>query len=178
MVSRFPFRFGVYQIRNKQNGHRYVGSAGGRTLQQRLRDHIRALERGVHHNAYLQRACNLYGLEMFEFTPLLFCDKEDVLFYEQLAIDAFQPEYNLCPTAGNSTGYKHTAHNKRRMSRLKQGVYAGSKHPRAKLDESDVIVIKRLIRLGLNNTDIGRRFNVNNRTISNIKHGISWKHVD
>lgn len=28
--------------------------------------------------------------------------------YEQMAIDALQPRYNICPVAGSTLGYRHT----------------------------------------------------------------------
>ncbi len=178
MEFRFPFRFGVYEVNNKLNQHRYIGSAGGRTIRQRLMDHIRHLRRNTHCNAYLQAAFNLYGEDSFEFKPLLYCDKDQVLLYEQAMIDGLKPEYNLCPTAGNSTGYKHTLASKIKMSELKRGVYAGSNHPRSKLNEDDVRQIKRFLKSGLGNTAIAHMFDVNNRTVSNIRQGISWKHVE
>lgn len=62
MGLRFLFRFGVYEIINKVNGHCYIGGAGGRSINQRLNDHLRTLRSNTHHNIYLQRAYNLYGV--------------------------------------------------------------------------------------------------------------------
>jgi hypothetical protein len=37
---------------------------------------------------------------------MLICKRNDLLFYEQRAIDVFKPDYNLSPTAGNALGVK------------------------------------------------------------------------
>jgi len=107
-------RSGVYEIRNKINTYRYIGSSVD--LRSRFREHKSLLNRSCHCNPHLQNAWNKHGKESFEFHALLYCDKESVLVYEQLLIDKFMPEYNICPVAGNTLGYKHTEETKRKMS--------------------------------------------------------------
>jgi hypothetical protein len=50
---------GIYQIRNKANGHRYVGSSNN--IQERWHKHISDLNRNKHHSRHLQNAWNKYG---------------------------------------------------------------------------------------------------------------------
>lgn len=53
----------------------------------------------------------------------------------------------------------------------------GSKSSAAKLCEEDVVQIRALLRDGLTQTDIARRYGVFNSSISNIKTWKTWKHV-
>jgi len=63
---------------------------------------------------YLQRAWNMHGAAAFVFTILLYCDKEYLNQWEQIAIDGhkstigWENMYNECEKAGSSLGYKHT----------------------------------------------------------------------
>ena len=56
---------GVYQIRNKVNEDRYIGSSGN--LENRWEWHCKKLRKGVHPNNYLQHAWNKYNEENFVF---------------------------------------------------------------------------------------------------------------
>lgn len=112
------FNTGIYQIINQINGKRYVGSA--KELTYRKRKHFQQLNDKKHHNIYLQRSYNKYGKKNFNFEILLYCDKENLIFYEQRAIDAynFKKElYNISPIAGSSLGVKHSEKAKKNMSK-------------------------------------------------------------
>ena len=114
---------GIYAIINIANGKRYIGSAVN--IRSRLEAHRNAL-RANRNSRHFQNAWNKYGEDVFVFEPLLRCDKEDLLFYEQRAIDVYQSSdrrhgYNLSPTAGNSLGVKYTEETKRKMSRAFKG---------------------------------------------------------
>src|SRR5688572_24931982 len=99
MLQSLDMRSGVYEIVNSHSGARYVGSAS--QFRKRCREHIRQLADGRHHSRYLQRAWNKHGPEAFEFRPLLVCERTDLLFYEQRALDALSPEYNIVRKAGS-----------------------------------------------------------------------------
>jgi len=76
---------GVYQIRCKQNGKIYIGSAVN--LQWRWHSHRRDLANGVHVNPHLQSAWNLYGETSFEFSVLEYVEEHRLLMTEQLWIN-------------------------------------------------------------------------------------------
>lgn len=95
---------GVYAIVNTVNGKRYVGSAID--LHRRWREHQRRLVNGTHHNMALARAWAKYGKAALVFRPLLLCGPQELLEYEQRAIDILQPEYNICLTAGSMLGVR------------------------------------------------------------------------
>ena len=100
---------GIYAIENTVNGKMYVGSAVN--LKQRKYGHFSGLQRGKHANAKLQNSYNKHGEGAFAFRPLLVCRKEDLLFYEQLAIDkydAVKTGYNIASVAGSVAGVKHS----------------------------------------------------------------------
>ena len=84
----------------------YVGSTAS-SFADRWRKHLSSLRRKCHHSQYLQNVVNKYGINGLEFFIIDTCDKEIVLGIEQYWINQLQPEYNSCPTAGNSLGYTH-----------------------------------------------------------------------
>lgn len=63
--GNIPTSSGIYQIRCRQNGKIYIGSAIN--LHVRWRGHRRDLCNGVHVNPHLQSAWNLYGEESSAF---------------------------------------------------------------------------------------------------------------
>lgn len=93
---------GIYEIVNLVSGKRYVGSAV--CLSRRKNQHWARLSRGRHHNRHLQASWNKHGPSTFVFRVLLLCPAGCLLLYEQLALIALRPEYNLSPTAGSTFG--------------------------------------------------------------------------
>jgi group I intron endonuclease len=189
---------GVYQIRHLISGKRYIGSAasdGG--FAKRWNEHRLALSKTKHHSIKLQRAWNKHGAGTFVFEVLLYCDPENCLMYEQLLMNWYKPEYNICMTAGNTTGQTpflgkkhnsmsrrkisiaktgthHSEDSKRKMSLKKKGVYGGENHPRAKLCLDDVNHIRELLQQGYTQQAIADTYGVSRVTISHIKCGRTW----
>lgn len=120
---------GIYTIESKINSCRYVGSAV--SLKKRWRDHIRQLSQGVHHSKFMQRSWDKYGSEAFEFKVQIYCDKINLISYEQAFIDFYDPEYNSAPVAGSQLGYKHSAESRKKMSESRPKDFSpmtGKKH--------------------------------------------------
>lgn len=117
---------GVYVVLNTLTGKEYVGSATN--LRRRWYEHQSALRRGVHHSAKLQRSWKKHGAAAFTFKPLLVCAPEMSVFYEQRAIEAMEPWYNMSPTAGSSLGVKHTPETRARMSAANKGKVLTPEH--------------------------------------------------
>lgn len=110
---------GIYCITSPSGG-RYIGSA--RDIAARWGSHRHGLKHGRHHNEPLQRAAAKYGVDSFKFDVLLVCDETNLLMYEQIALDALGPEYNVAKQAGRSAagakhwlGRTHTAETRERM---------------------------------------------------------------
>lgn len=110
---------GVYEIVNAVNGKRYIGSAVD--FGARWRAHRGHLARGTHHSAHLQSSWAKHGAAAFTFRPILICAREHAVMYEQIAIDALRPAFNVAPVAGSCLGVKHTAETRAKMSAAKIG---------------------------------------------------------
>lgn len=94
--------------------------------------HRRLLLRNKHHSRYLQASWNKHGAAQFAFRLLLLCDKKNLIFYEQRALDALKPEYNVAPRAGNSLGLKHTEATRAKLSAARLG-WKATPEQRAKM---------------------------------------------
>ena len=108
----------IYTIKNKTNGHSYVGS----TVEpaRRWKNHSSALASKLHSSPLLQQAWNKYGAESFDFLPLLVCPKDLRHEYETLAIKA-AGYYNLLKIAGSvvpgaMSGKSHSKQGKKNLS--------------------------------------------------------------
>jgi len=90
---------GVYQIVNRVNGKRYIGSSVN--IKRRWQQHKNALRGGYHYNIYLQRSWNKYGKSSFVFQVIYYCDRDEIYDNEQFFLDAISPEYNILDVAGH-----------------------------------------------------------------------------
>jgi group I intron endonuclease len=70
----------IYEIKNKINGHRYIGSTVN--FKSRWANHKTTLRGKRHHSFVLQKAWDTYGENNFEFNLLLVCSEKDRLDYE------------------------------------------------------------------------------------------------
>lgn len=110
---------GIYQIVNTVNGKSYVGSAVD--LRRRRRQHWHALRSNRHTNPKLQASWNKYGEEWFVFRTVLLCSPENCVLYEQCALDALSPEFNIDSTAGSRLGATVSAASREKMRAAKLG---------------------------------------------------------
>ena len=111
---------GVYCIRNRRSGKRYVGSAT-KSIKRRWVIHRYSLKRGNHHSRHLQAAWNKYGEKAFKFEVLEYCFPRKCLAKEQKWLDRYESYkgtrgYNISPTAGNSLGVKFTDETKSKIA--------------------------------------------------------------
>ena len=112
---------GVYKITCKANSKIYIGSSTD--LVTRLRSHKRNLNKGVHHSRNLQNSWNKYGEDCFEFEVLMNCDKDFVLFFEQMYLDYFKPEFNTQKIARNNSYGCNKEHSKREVKERSKKYY-------------------------------------------------------
>lgn len=110
---------GIYEIVNLVNGKRYVGSA--KDFVKRWNGHRAQLRAGRHHNRHLQASWAKHGADSFSFNRLLVCSPENLLMYEQIAIDATAPEFNIERIAGNSLGCIRTPETRAKISAKAKG---------------------------------------------------------
>ena len=117
---------GIYILENLLNGNIYVGSS--KNLNRRKAQHLCALRNDYHHNLHLQSAFNKYGEENFVYRVLIICDVENLLFFEQLLLDKYKPQYNKREIAESNYGYKHSKEARKNMS----DAHIGNKNPHNK----------------------------------------------
>jgi group I intron endonuclease len=88
------YHCGIYKIENIITGDFYIGQSIN--LKKRKYQHFYELKRNKHYNKYLQYSYNKYENKNFEFSILLYCDANNLTFYEQLLVDNLNPTFNLC----------------------------------------------------------------------------------
>ena len=116
---------GIYEIRNKVNGKRYIGSSSN--VLKRCKEHFRCLDKQNHPNIHLQRAYTKYGKDAFDFKLICTCTKELKLYLEQIYIDSVKPEYNISlSSSAPMQGRKHSEETKRKFKNRK--VKRGKEH--------------------------------------------------
>ena len=126
---------GVYSIKNKVNGKLYVGSSIN--IGQRWYAHKKRLKAGRHENSKLQRAWVKYGKAAFGFHVIETVEDVQMLIErEQFWIDIKKAAgrdsgYNICPTAGNCLGMKHSKETRQKLSDF----HTGMKHTQKTKDK-------------------------------------------
>lgn len=145
---------GIYEIVNTVNGKQYVGSAIDLAGRQRL--HVWNLKRGTHHSKHLQNAWKKYGDDAFTFKTLLLCSRENLVMYEQRAIDGFKPEYNISCIAGSVLGIKRTPEQRVALSAALKGI----KYPPRSED----------VRAAISRRMIGNKYGVGGKSRLGQKH--------
>lgn len=121
-ITLFPS--GIYRIVNRTNGKMYIGSTVN--FQHRWYVHRRKLNSGAHHSPRLQAAWDKYGEQQFEFQVLLYCAKEDLIFYEQAALSLYRVAeqrrgYNVASIAGSRLGIPISDAVRRKIAKALQG---------------------------------------------------------
>lgn len=128
MIPNFS---GIYEIRCTVTDKVYVGSAVW--IAKRWRHHRESLRRKIHGNSLLQRAWDKYGEHAFEFSVIAACEKEELLKFEQRAIDEMMAAdrrfgFNLNPVAGSNLGRKFSPEQRARMSKSRMGIRLSEGH--------------------------------------------------
>lgn len=121
----------VYKITNTLNGKIYIGQ----TLQpfnSRVNEHKKKMRNGTKHPLY--DAMRKYGISAFSFEVIdTAIDADDLNKKEVYWIEHFNSMhpngYNLTSGGAGTFDYHHTDDDKQRMSKLKNGVFDGSKNP-------------------------------------------------
>lgn len=173
MTPNHMNRSGVYSIRNKLNGKRYIGSTV--RFRSRWTTHLRELRRGIHSNLHLQSAWNKYGEEVFEFKFLMFCPGEECTRQEARLIQKYKATdpkfgYNVCAVGSNRLGVKSSLVTRGKMSEAHKRpeiiAIVRKTHCGKTLSESHRAVIRELNRTKM--TDKIRE------KISKTKKGVPW----
>ena len=84
---------GIYQIVNTITGDCYIGSTID--LDKRKREHFNESYWKHNPNKKLYKDMKQYGKNNFLFKPLWLCDPYELKKYEQIAIEKYNPKYNI-----------------------------------------------------------------------------------
>lgn len=193
---------GIYGIRNKIDGNMYIGQSCN--IENRYNRHNRELERGIHHNKYLQRSYFKYGSIAFELLILEESNKELLSKKEQEWINKNPKEklynqvFDVQYRQGESNpffGRNHTEDAKLSMSRIKKQNYIGKGNPnygkrhsintrikmsenRGKINIQTILEIKQLLLEGkFSHQQIASKFSVGRTTITRISSGTRWANI-
>lgn len=149
---------GIYQIRNRVNCKRYIGSASGVDgVYSRFYDHIRELRQNKHHNQALQEDFNFFGIDNFSFEFIEECKAEDCATRETLYLRIQYPEYNV-----------------HRQAHIKLRKLPWQK---SKLTPEIVNEIRTNPR-HLKQYELAKEFNIASSTVSKIKRHRQWKFTE
>ena len=121
----------IYKITNTQNGKVYIGQTV-QTLNQRIAKHKQRMRSGA--NMPLYCAFRKYGIESFTFEIIDTANSADELNEKEIYwishFNSMHPNgYNLTAGGAGTFEYHHTQEDRKRMSRLKEGVFNGANNP-------------------------------------------------
>lgn len=103
------YKSGIYCWKNKITGKLYIGSAVNITKRLYCYLSVINLERELlKYNSLIYRALLKYNYHAFQLNILKYCEKNDLIKWEQYYIDLLSPEYNILRIAGSSLGHKHS----------------------------------------------------------------------
>lgn len=109
---------GIYQIRNLNNNHIYVGQSYD--IPHRFAQHKYMLRKKCHFSKHLQFAWNKYGENSFVFEVLDVCNTYELDEREQNIIDKYKPEYNSkILVAKSNLGFHLSEESKLKISKSK-----------------------------------------------------------
>ena len=84
---------GVYEIINTITGDCYIGSTVD--LERRKKEHFCESTWKRVQNSHLYKDMKQYGKDNFLFKPTQLCNPEELKKYEQIAIEKYNPKYNV-----------------------------------------------------------------------------------
>lgn len=189
---------GIYKIENIKTGDFYIGSSV--CFYNRWRSHKSCLNKNTKGtNRHLYNDWKKYGAEAFKFSIVEIVEQKDLLLSrEQHWIDILKPAYNICKIAGATYGVKRSEENNIKMREFMKGnkfaqgnkrikslkerekislACRGSKHPNSKLNEEQVVEIKKMLLARKKHNEIAKIYNVCRATIGSINTGKLWSHV-
>jgi len=121
-MSKINLNCGIYQIRNLITGYCLTGQST--RLKKRPSEHWNDLKNNRHDNDHFQRSYNRHGKEFFVFEILMYCNPEDLTYYEQLFYDidkAHGLSYNIRKCVDSNRGLKCKEETKNKISKAQKG---------------------------------------------------------
>jgi len=87
----------------------------------RWKTHLRELKNNNHINSKLKNHYNKYGKDDLTFALIVGCDHDILIAMEQFYLDALDPWFNICPTAGNTKGRPVSDETRAKLSKVHLG---------------------------------------------------------
>jgi group I intron endonuclease len=123
ILKEYKNQSGIYLLHNDVNGKQYVGS--GMDLGKRLATYYfpsRLIDSRYISNSILKYGHgNFSGVILYILGKTGTHTKTSIIRKEQQYINLYKPVLNLNPTAGSSTGFKHSEESKRLISEYRKG---------------------------------------------------------
>ena len=113
---------GIYKITNTADNTIYIGKS--KDIKTRFRKHRNRLNKGIHHNRFLQRAWDKYGMAYFSLEVLEECEIDALDRLETYYIykySAFGKGFNMSVGGDGCLGYRHTVEEKEHMKIRNKG---------------------------------------------------------
>lgn len=110
---------GIYKIYNQTDGRSYIGNAIN--IKRRIKEHFNRLNKGTHHNQFLQRAFDKYGEQSFYAEVLEYCDRYKLIEREQYWLDTIENKYNILNEAESRLGFIHSFQTKQKIGKAHKG---------------------------------------------------------
>jgi len=120
---------GIYLIKNLFNNHVYIGQTA-RSFKARFNEHKSKLNRNVHTNQHLQNAWNKYGSNNFGFIEHIYCEREELQYYEEKTFCSF-PENLRYNIKIEFRGTRHSEDTKKKIGNIHRGKKLSKKHIQA-----------------------------------------------
>lgn len=183
----------IYKITNLINGDYYIGST--QNFIKRYYTHINHIRSNKKTCTLLIRAVNKYGESNFKFEILEECEPSLILEKEQYYLDNLKPKYNIAKKAGSNFGikrsevvrknksiiqknnWKNLDYRDKHLNTLSKNWLSGENHRMAKLNNDQVIEIKKKLKEGMSPKQVSQSLNLSYYSIKDISRGKTWKHI-
>lgn len=188
----------IYEIKNKKNGHRYIGQTNNPFLH-RVKQHLYLLRNDRHPNSYLQNAFNKYGEKSFVFHPISSTTTQEALDAKEIFYIERLGDYNLKGGGSNgrlsektkqklseiNKGKKHSEETRKKISKALKGrifpVETKKKISEAKTRPLSLNEIKEMKKTGMTSNEVAKKigFSSGQCLSAAIKRrfGITWKEI-
>lgn len=196
--STYKSKSGIYCLESKLDSKIYIGSS--KNLGRRISEHYNRLINNTHYNARLQNFTNKYTISQLTLHIIVMPVDRKNLFNIETAfidfLDCCKTGFNLSDTAQGgpsseeqrlivgkrmklaNTGKICTEEHKRKVGEAKSIQNTGSKNPRAKHTEEDIIMMRSMRESGSPYKQIMEKFQIKSKShLWTILNNKAWKHV-
>lgn len=162
---------GIYRITCLPEDRVYIGSSS--EITKRWQRHVRTLNQQEHHNYKLQLDWDCYGDESFTFDVIE--ETDNLVEREKFWLDlTFEGSYNIHNSSNNPMRDEIAKQKRLTTIYAKYGNMSGGF---AKLNDTLVTDIIKLINIGESNPEIAKKYDCHVSTIRSIRMKESWKHL-